>query len=132
MIIADSDSWIDFWKHPASKMAGTLERLIDSRRVLLVGIVLAELQRGFRDDRERRRMIDMLEGLPYLEMRWETWQRAGVIAKELDAKGLSIPITDACLAAVALEGDHGILTRDQHFRRIPGLRLYEPEGDADA
>ena len=101
-----------------------------SRRVALVGLILAELQRGFRNEPERRRINDMLESLPYVEMRWETWEHAGTIARNLDAKGLSIPITDACIAAVALEGGHEVFTRDKHFERIPGLRLYQPEREA--
>lgn len=114
-------------------MAATLEGLIRDRQIILVGIVLAELQRGFRNSRERQRVNDMLAGLAYVEVRRVTWQHAGAIAQEMDAKGLSIPLTDACIAAVALEGDHEILTRDKHFARIPGLRLYDARiGDFDA
>ncbi len=131
MIIADSDSWIDFWKRPRSATAKTLEGLIRSRQVLLIGVVLAELQRGFRNDGERRQANDMLEGLPYFEMHWDTWENAGAIAQDMDAKGMSCAITDACIAAAAIEGRHELLTRDEHFERIPGLKLYESEGDTD-
>ena len=129
MIIADADAWIDFWRHPSSETAAAMDSLIRDERVGLIGIVLAELQRGFRDDGERLRMNDMLEGLPYVEMTRDTWEHAGRIAGELDSTGLSIPITDACIAAVAIESGHEVLTRDRHFERIPGLHLYKPEGD---
>ena len=130
MIIADANAWIDFWKRPSSKTADTLFSLIADRRVGVIGMVLAELQRGLRNERERERMNDMLEGLPYFEMTRATWLHAGTIAQGLDVKGLSIPITDACIAAIAIEGDHELFTGDRHFERIPGLRLYDPEGAA--
>jgi hypothetical protein len=129
MIIADANAWIDFWKRPSSQTGEILQVLIRSGRVALIGIVLAELLRGARSERERRRMSDMLDGLPYFEMDRNTWERAGAIAMDLDARGLPIPITDAYIAAVAIEGDHEVLTRDGHFDRVPGLRLYHPEGD---
>jgi len=130
MIIADADVWIDFWKRPSSKIAVALDGLLEDGQVGLIGVVLAEIQRGFRDERERQRMNAMVEGLPYFEMTRVTWELAGVIAKDLDEKGLSIPITDACVAAVAVDGDHQVFTRDKrHFERVPGLRLYQTEGD---
>ena len=50
---------------------------------------------------------------------------------ELDSTGQRIPVTDALIAAIALEGQHEVFTRDErHFERIPGLRLYQPEGAA--
>jgi hypothetical protein len=132
MIIADSTAWIDFWRRPSSEAAEILERLLRGRRVALVGIVLSELQRGLRSESERDRANGMLDGLPYIEMTRDLWERAGVIAQELDAQGLSIPITDVCVAAIAIEGNHEVFTRDKHFERVPGLRLYQPEGDSDA
>jgi predicted nucleic acid-binding protein len=113
-------------------MAATLERLIRNQQIVLVGIVLAELLRGMRNDQDSRRVSDMLRGLTYIEIHRDTWEHAGTIAQEMDAKGMTIPITDACIAAIALENGHEILSRDKHFQRIPALRLYQPEGGPDA
>jgi len=131
MIIADANVWIDFFKRPNDRLSEVLAELLRERRIALVGIILAELLRGARSDRELRVMNHVLDGPDYIEMKRNDWARAGRISMELDAAGQRIPVTDALIAAIALEGQHEVLTRDRrHFERIPGLRLYEPEGVA--
>jgi predicted nucleic acid-binding protein len=60
----------------------------------------------------------------------KAWRRAGLLSAELDSLGTRIPPSDVILGALALEGGHEVFTPDNHFRRIPGLRLYQPEGGA--
>ena len=40
-------------------------------------------------------------------------------------EGRLTPLTDLLIAALALEGEHQVFTLDDHFQRVPGLRLYE-------
>ena len=131
MIIADANIWIDFFKRPNDRLSEVLDALLRERRVALVGIILAELLRGARSERELRVMNHVLDGPDYIEMNRNDWSRAGRISMELDSTGQRIPVTDALIAAIALEGQHEVFTRDKrHFERIPGLRLYQPEGAA--
>ncbi|HEV8575215.1 MAG TPA: PIN domain-containing protein [Dehalococcoidia bacterium] len=129
MIIADANVWIDFFKRPNDRMSQALDDLLRERRVALVGIILTELLRGARSERELRVLKNVLDGPDYIEMNRNAWARAGQISMDLDTAGQRIPVTDALIAAVALEGQHEVLTRDKrHFERVPGLRLYDPEG----
>jgi predicted nucleic acid-binding protein len=131
MIIADANIWIDFFKRPNDRLSEVLDALLRERRVALVGIILAELLRGARSERELGVMNHVLDGPDYIEMNRNDWSRAGRISMELDSTGQRIPVTDALIAAIALEGQHEVFTRDKrHFERIPGLRLYQPEGAA--
>jgi predicted nucleic acid-binding protein len=125
MIIADTDVWIDFIKKPRSSAAQTLGDLLTDDRLAMVGIVLTEVLRGVRDTRGR--FLDLADAIPFLEMSKQTWIESARIASRLDRAGSPIPITDACVAAVAMENDCELFTRDKHFRRIPGLRLYDPD-----
>lgn len=45
------------------------------------------------------------------------------VAAELEANGTPIPENDIWIAAVALELDMPLATRDAHFERIPGLTI---------
>ena len=131
MIIADANVWIDFFKRPNDRLSELLDELISEGRVAVVGVVLTELLRGARSESEFRVMNHVLDGPDYIEMRRNDWARAGRISMELDAAGRRIPVTDALIAAIALEGQHEVLTRDKrHFERVPGLRLYQHEGSA--
>jgi len=130
MVIVDTNVWLDFFDGGPSITGESLGRLIRDREAVLVGVVLAELNRGARGEEERRALHRGLGGVRYLEMSRYAWVRAGRIAEELDRRGTPVPQPDIFIAALVLEGDHELFTRDRHFERIPGLRLYQPEGSA--
>ena len=131
MVIADSNAWIDYFRNLASPTVQTLADLIRTRRVAIVGIVLAEILRGARSEDELADLKVGLRGARYLEMTAPAWERAGLIARTLDLEGKPIPLADMIIAGFALEHDHEVLTRDHHFERIPDLKLYQPKGGAD-
>jgi tRNA(fMet)-specific endonuclease VapC len=56
----------------------------------------------------------------------ETARQYGTVRSELRARGRLIPDNDLWLAATALAGGHTLVSRDRHFARVPGLRLYQP------
>ncbi len=128
MVIPDADVWIDFLNRRSG--SDELARLVDDDEAILVGPVIAEILRGERDPAKRGRTLDHLAGVDYIEVTRDVWTRAGDIAADLDARGLKIPMPDVYIAALALEHDHEVFTRDKHFERIPGLRLYQPDRGA--
>jgi len=65
-----------------------------------------------------------LEKLPYLEVTRDTWKSAGEISASLRSAGVTIPLSDLIIAAMALSGDHEVFTIDPHFYKIDGLNLY--------
>jgi tRNA(fMet)-specific endonuclease VapC len=48
------------------------------------------------------------------------------IRSELRSRGLLIPDNDCWIAATALARDLTLVTRDEHFSRVPSLKLHEP------
>ena len=129
MVVADTAIWIDYLQTKQSALGSELTKLIGAGRVALVGVVLAEILRGIRGPEERDLIERRLEGATFLEMSKAAWRRAGIISSDLDSRGLPIPMTDVFIAALALEDGHEIYTRDKHFERVSGLRLYQPGGD---
>jgi predicted nucleic acid-binding protein len=131
MVIVDTNVWLDFFRDASSATGESLDRLIKAGEAALVGVVLAELARGARDEDQRRSLHRSLGGVPYLEISRSAWLRAGRIAEDLDRRGIPIPLPDIFIAATAIEGGHQVLTRDtKHFERISGLKLYQMEGEA--
>jgi hypothetical protein len=128
--VVDTSIWIDYFRHTRSSHIDELVRLIDDGRAAYAGVVLAELLRGRQSQEERDLLERQLRGAAFVEMTKAAWCRAGLISSQLESRGQPIPMTDVFIAALALEGDHEIFTRDRHFERIPGLRLYQPEGAA--
>jgi predicted nucleic acid-binding protein len=128
----DSTVWIDYRKSRERTITDALDELLEERSVRLVGIVLSEVMRGARTPDEMRTVEELFERVPYIEMSRRVWERAGQLATTLDRAGTPVPFQDIVIGSIALEHNHELLTRDKHFERIPGLRLYKQEGEGEA
>ena len=127
MVIPDSDIWIDYLQHAHSPSAIALGGLIEADDASLTGIVAAEVLRGARNSERRLAVEEMFSAVPYVEMTYDAWIKASEIARDLDAQGTPVPLPDVIVAALATVTGHEVFTRDKHFQRIPGLRLYNPD-----
>lgn len=126
MVIADTSVWIPFFNRPGSSEKAALDLLIDAEEVALVGIVLAELLQGCRDRSERDMLADALLALPYYEVTQSTWLQAGDLSTPLLRRGITLPLSDLVIAALAIEQNCQVYSLDAHFKRIPELQLYTP------
>ncbi len=126
MVIADTSVWIPFFNRPDSPEKTALDLLIDADEVALVGVVLAELLQGCRTPSERDALSDALLALPYYEVTQSTWLKTGDLSAALLRKGVTLPLSDLIIAALAIERDCRIYSLDTHFKKIPGLPLYSP------
>lgn len=126
MVIADTSVWISFFNRPTSVEKRTLDVLIDSDEVAMIGLVLAELLQGCRTPKERDALKETILALPYVEMTQPVWIRVGETSSALLRRGITLPIPDLIVAAVALEHQFEVYSLDNHFQKIPGLALYTP------
>ncbi len=124
MVVADTTVWIEFFNDPTSREKRAIDLLIDENQLAFVGAVLTELLQGCRTSQEAHLIFDHVSALPYLEMSFSTWQRAGEISSSLRRKGTTIPLMDLIIAALAMEHAAEVFTTDPHFEKIPSLKLY--------
>ncbi|MBT9490682.1 MAG: PIN domain nuclease [Rubrivivax sp.] len=64
MILVDSSVWIDFFRNQPTAQAEWLDRNLGNEGLLVGDLILAEVLRGFKDDRgfnEARRMLGQLQ-----------------------------------------------------------------------
>lgn len=122
-ILSDTCVWIEFFK-TTSETGNKLESLILENSVWVCGVVLFELLQGIRSENEKIKILSALSDLPYVEMSKSLWQKAGELSASLKKKGSSIPFSDICMSAIALEYNLTVFTVDKHFNQIPGLRIY--------
>ena len=73
-VIIDTSAWIESFR-PKSKKGFSLlvKDLILQNRVLMPGIIRAELLRGARNKREFNQLSDLLKGVAYLAVPDEFW-----------------------------------------------------------
>jgi predicted nucleic acid-binding protein len=127
LVIIDSSVWIPALQIMGSEESSAVARLITNGEAAIVGVVLTEMLRGARTQARLDELHDQLLAAAFIEDTEADWYRAGQISLELRQRGLTIPLQDAIIAAQALAGDHDLFSKDEHFQRIPGLRLYAQE-----
>ena len=63
--------------------------------------------------------------LLYIPTLNSVWEAAEQVLWETDRAGFKIPVSDAIIAVCAMKAGGAVLSRDQHFRAIRGLRVFE-------
>ena len=100
--------------------------------VFMSVIVLGELYAGFRggnkESKNRAELDEFLRSptVQVLAASLETSEIFGIIKHRLQKAGTPIPINDVWIAAHASESGSHLVTYDQHFKKIAGLRIWEP------
>ncbi len=123
-VIADTSILIDYLKDKAPQ-AAVVTALISSKRIRTTGIISAELLQGARTATEEAYVIELLEGIPVMEMTSALWMKAGKLSCSLRRKGVTLPLTDIAIAVLAIEHNLSIFTLDKHFEQIPGVKLHK-------
>ena len=124
MVLADTCIWIDFFRGKNPRITSRFRELIRTGQVALAGVVLAEVIQGISSADEQGLVVDHFLSLTYFETTRQTWEKAGTLSKLLRSRGITVPLTDLVLAAIAIENDIEVYTTDSHFTKIPGLRLH--------
>jgi predicted nucleic acid-binding protein len=124
VVIADTSVWIEYFKGGREHTRAALRDLIRAEQAVLVGVVLAELIQGCRTSKEADTILSTLSGLRFLETNFSSWKRAGELSFALRRKGVTLPLSDLIIAALALEHQCQVYTLDPHFEQIPGLTLH--------
>lgn len=94
-------------------------------RAAIPVIVLGEFRFGIRSSRHRKKYEDWLESYLHhfdvLPVTAETTTPYASLRNAFRKQGRPIPANDAWIAALALQHELPVLSRDEHFDEVPGL-----------
>ena len=126
MLVVDSSVWIDFFNAADEPAAQLLEQLLDSGEVRLVvpDLVLFEVLRGFRHERDFRQARVLLQTLS-IEPIGGTEQALAAVDhyRSLRAAGITVySAIDVLVATFCIERDYALLHRDRDFDAFEDLR----------
>ena len=124
-VLIDTSIWVEYFLGKNEELVDSVKDLIRTRRATLCGIVLSELLAGVKAKRSRDTLKQTLDALEYAEVSRDTWILAGELSSNLKHQGLSVPLTDLILTALALENHSELFTLDSHFDRIPELKRFK-------
>jgi predicted nucleic acid-binding protein len=107
-----------------------IQRFESAEEIWLPLIALGELYAGFelgdRKDQNEEQLSDFLSQ-PTVDVLYpneDTALQHGEIFAHLRRQGTPIPTNDIWIAGLALQYDLTLDTRDDHIKRVPGLKLH--------
>ncbi len=124
MILIDSSAFIEFLNRSGSPWDRTVEELIrNDIPCALADVVLTELLRGIRNNREFHAVRDSLLSFPILSMQGvASYIHAAQIYRHCRQKGLTIRSTvDLLVAQIALDHHAALLHKDRDFPSIASV-----------
>ena len=116
--LVDTSVWVEFLRGKKTIIKKRLENLLDENRAVVSGIILAELMTGISNEKDQRFLEECFLGLPYLEATREIFTTAGKMGVVLRKKGITMPISDLLIAALAKTHTLTVLTTDNHFQTL--------------
>lgn len=122
MVLIDTCAWIDFFKSRTGELGNKVASLIEVNQAAITGVVIAELLQGVKHEKENQRLRVLLSSIHYVSTDDIDWTKAGQLAAQLRAKGLTLPLTDVLIAAVVQRNQVSVLTIDKHFHHL-GVKL---------
>lgn len=117
MILIDTSAWIDFFRG-RDPGASAVDEALAGPSAALCGPVEAELRRGLATERERKKVLPLLEGCHLLPQPDDLWSEAGDLGFALRRRGITPKTLDLLIAIYALSHSATLLTTDKDFRAM--------------
>ena len=134
MVVVDSGVWIDYFNGVPNDARDTLRRFLDDGEVRLVvpDLVLFEVLRGFRHERDLRQARALMESLGVENTGGADMALAASHHyRSLRAAGVTVrSALDVLIASFCIERDYALLHRDRDrdfdaFEHQRGLRVWQ-------
>ena len=124
-VLLDTSVWIDAFRGKTPDIVMVTQGLLNDDRVLTCGPVIFEIKRGLRPP-ERKKILYLFDALIRLPFGETAWDAAGDLDASLRKKGITIPPMDVIIIYLCLHHKVSLFTLDEHFRSVPGLKVFEP------
>lgn len=127
MVCLDSDVIIDFLRRDKITIAKLFELKKSSEKIATTTITAFELFKGLPHLSEQSRYDAaeiFLDNVKIFKFTTNSARKAAQIFNDLRSRGESIELTDIMIAAICIENQESLLTKNtQHFSRIKELTL---------
>ncbi len=122
-ILIDTSAWVNFLTDKEGALGNMVAMAIERNQAALCGVVIAELLQGALGKPEQKKLNFLFSHVESLPMTESVMLKAGELLQKQRAQGLILPLTDAVVAAVALEQGVPVLSADQILSYFEGITL---------
>jgi len=127
LILADTSVWIPFLRGSGVQFQERLVPLIMADRLATTTVIIMEILIGAKSEKEYDKLSKDLAALRSFDLSAKLWQSACTLGYTLRQKGISVPLTDTLIAAVALENNALLLHNDRHYEMIASITALKHE-----
>lgn len=127
IILADTTVWIHFLRGNGTRFQERLVPLIMADKLATAPVIIMEILRGAKSQREYDKLSDDLSALHCFELSAKVWRKACKLAYTLRHIGLNTPLTDTLIAAIAMEYNVLLLHDDRHYEMIASVTSLKHE-----
>jgi predicted nucleic acid-binding protein len=127
MFLIDSSIWVEYLRPKGSmKVKGRLREILQKEEALSCGVVVVEILRGAKNEKDFQALHDSLISLPQIPMDDGVIERASKWGFLLERKGKTVSTTDLLIAAAAYKRGK-LLHLDHDFEVISSVVDLEEE-----
>jgi len=127
MFLVDSSLWIEYFRPKGSnKIKERLREVLQKEEAVCCGIVVVEILRGAKNEKDFQSLQDALMSLPQIPIDDAVIERASRWGFLLDRKGKFVSTTDLVIAATAYKIAR-LLHSDNDFERLSSIIDLEEE-----
>lgn len=118
MFLLDSSVWIEYLRPNGDVgIRGRVRGIVERDDAVCCGIVVVEVLRGAKREKDYSAIDEALRALPQLPLDDRVIERAARWGFTLGRKGVTVPTTDLLIASAA-HGRAVLIHRDGDFKRI--------------
>ena len=120
VIVADSNTWADFFNGSDSSFVKRLDHaLVEEEDLAVLPIIVTEVLQGFRTESGFRQARDVLTAMPVIQPDLECHVRAARLFRHLRSRGVTVRgAVDCVIAQVCIDSGSQLLSPDSDFRHI--------------
>lgn len=117
-VLIDTSAWIDFFRGKQNPVTDAVQLALQLGLARLCGPVKAELLQGVKTKKEKQQLGIMFDAVENLDTHEPDWEAAGSNLLTLRESGITLPLTDALIAVIAIRHKAQVLTLDHHFSHL--------------
>jgi len=120
MILVDSSVWIDYFKGKSTWQTNLLDNLLSSTPIIMGDLILTEILRGFRHDKDYKAAKSYLDDLPFRQMGgYNVAVKSATIYRLLRKQGVTVRKTiDVIIATFCIIENLTLLHDDRDYDPI--------------
>ncbi|MBL6987310.1 MAG: PIN domain-containing protein, partial [Methylobacter sp.] len=105
-------------RYQEGELGNQVAALIENNQAAITGVVIAELLQGVKTEKQQQQINLLINSVRSFPTQESDWKNAGILLQELRKQGVTLPLTDALIAAIAQHYQIKVLTIDKHFQHL--------------